>query len=115
MRSYVLLSLLCATASALNVGVPPASKPATSRSPPAKQQAFAAETMLEESWRKYVLLRPAESTSLEGWAARTPGTARTIAISSTITTLVSLPALLKNPIVFSWLLEAAARSLTSVH
>lgn len=117
-RALIVLSL-CATASAFNVGGQPASKPA-SRNPPAKSQQAAAampEALLEsDAWRRYVLIRPAECEPADGWwAERTPGTARTVAFMSAACTLFSLPALLKNPVVFSWLLEAAARSLTSVH
>jgi hypothetical protein len=64
---------------------------------------------------KYVLLRSQEQTDQEtGWAARTPGTARTVLISSVLFTLASLPLLIKNPFVLTKLLELAALSVEGV-
>ena len=64
---------------------------------------------------KYVLLRPQEQIEQPtGWAARTPGTARTVLLSSVLCSLASLPLLIKNPLVLTWLLELAALSREGV-
>jgi hypothetical protein len=77
---------------------------------------------LENAWRRYVLLRPdmsmdelRESTRLRtakewSWADRTPGTVRTIALSSMLLMLVAIPAILANPLVLPRLFEIAALS-----
>ena len=73
-------------------------------------------------WAKYVLLRPEmgieelkNSTSLRtakewSWNERTPGTARTIIISTLLVGLFAIPALLANPYVLPKLIEAAVLS-----
>jgi len=77
---------------------------------------------LQEAWARYVLIRPEydmdalkNSTKLRtakswSWEDRTPGTARTIALTAVFITLFAIPALVKNPLVFSYLLEFATLS-----
>eukprot|EP00310_Coccolithus_braarudii_P021491 CAMPEP_0183332824 /NCGR_PEP_ID=MMETSP0164_2-20130417/1890_1 /TAXON_ID=221442 /ORGANISM="Coccolithus pelagicus ssp braarudi, Strain PLY182g" /LENGTH=161 /DNA_ID=CAMNT_0025501621 /DNA_START=39 /DNA_END=524 /DNA_ORIENTATION=+ len=77
---------------------------------------------LRNVWARYVLMRPdmdfkdlrhstrlrtARSWSLE---ERTPGTIRTILITSALLVLAAIPVLLTNPLVLPWLLELAALS-----
>jgi len=81
---------------------------------------------LRELWSRFVLLRPGmgmddlrQSTKLRtarswSWEERTPGTARTIAFTVGAVTLFAVPALLRNPAVFSYLLEAADLSVQGV-
>ena len=77
-----------------------------------RQNAIIMNDFFEDAWAKYVLLRPNgdDSEDRKGWAARTPGTARTILLSSLFCVLVALPVLLTNPVVLTRLLEAAALS-----
>lgn len=73
-----------------------------------RQQSF-----LEEAWAKYVLLRPGMSydelrESTLNPETRTPGTVRTIFLTSFLCILVAIPYVLTNPAVFPRLIELAA-------
>ena len=61
-----------------------------------------------EELRDSTKLRTARGWS---WEARTPGTARTIALSAALLTLVAIPAILASPAVLEKLLELAALDL----
>merc|ERR1719231_456584 len=64
-----------------------------------------------DAWNRYVLLRPeGRRNDLTGWAARTPGTARTILISSTFCLIVAVPSILANPAVLIRLIEISELS-----
>mmetsp|Transcript_161326 Transcript_161326/g.297581 ORF Transcript_161326/g.297581 Transcript_161326/m.297581 type:complete len:219 (+) Transcript_161326:126-782(+) len=81
---------------------------------------------LEDAWQKYVLIRPGmtfkelqNSTKLRTyqywtWENRTPGTARTLVITSVVLILAAIPVLLTNPAVFPKLIELAALSRAGV-
>ena len=115
-HSFARLALLCLVLSpalALHVGGTPQSRSRMTRpaaSPPPAQT----PNWGQEAWDRYVLLRPSSSDDENGeegagwWAGRTPGTARTILISSVICSFVALPALLTNPLVLTRLIELAA-------
>ena len=72
--------------------------------------------MLEEAWQRFVLLRPGMTydeleTSTKYVSAgrfRTPGTYRTILITSALVLLAAVPYIVQNPLVLGWLLELAA-------
>ncbi len=63
------------------------------------------------AWNKYVLLRP-EGTQADakGWAARTPGTTRTILFSSVFCAVAAIPYALANPAVLVRLIEISTLS-----
>ena len=77
---------------------------------------------LETAWKEFVLLRPdwespganlKDSTKLRtakawSWDERTPGTARTLLISSVLVAFFAIPAIMANPVVLTKVLELAA-------
>lgn len=71
---------------------------------------------LEKAWAKYVLLRPdmtfdelkASTQTINFKNGRTPGTTRTVLISSVLLILFAIPAIVTNPRVLVWLVELAA-------
>lgn len=82
--------------------------------------------IFEDAWQRYVLIRPGmdfdelrDTTKLRtarawSWDDRTPGTGRTIFLTSAVVTLFAIPVLLTNPTVLSYLIEFAALSRTGV-
>eukprot|EP00966_Prymnesium_polylepis_P102904 2383777-Prymnesium_polylepis.2 len=106
---------------AFNVGVQPrrAIVGVSARRAPAPRAGF-----LEDAWAKYVLLRPGmtydelkESTlrsTTEQFkptldkSKRTPGTVRTVLLSSVVVCLAAVPALAQNPAVLAKLIELAS-------
>merc|ERR1711990_639626 len=89
------------------------------------QLASPEQNWLEDAWARFVLLRPGmdvdefrKSTELTrtpangwSWEGRTPGTVRTILITSATLCLFAIPVLVTNPLVLPRLLEAAALSM----
>ena len=71
---------------------------------------------LEKAWAKYVLLRPEmtfdefkrSTQTINFKNGRTPGTTRTVLLSSFLLTLFAIPAIVTNPRVLVWLVELAA-------
>ena len=78
--------------------------------------------LFEDAWARFVLLRPGmdydslkESTKLRtakswSWDERTPGTARTVFFTVAFVSLVAIPVILKNPVIFAYLVNFATLS-----
>ena len=70
----------------------------------------------EKALAKYVLLRPKmtfdelkrSTQTINFMNGRTPGTIRTVLLSSVLLTLFAIPAIVTNPRVLVWLIELAA-------
>ena len=65
------------------------------------------------AWNKYVLIRPEgaqDDGARTGWAARTPGTTRTIIFSSVFCAVAAIPYALANPAVLVRLIEISTLS-----
>ena len=96
------------------------------REQPDKTEELVIVSLVKDAWAKYVLIRPGmgvdelrNTTRLRtarswSWEERTPGTARTIALTTTILGLFAIPALLSTPVVFAYLLEFATLSREGV-
>jgi hypothetical protein len=105
----LLVTLLPATSAfKANAGAPRKNAVAASLRPrvsPAPQ----ASNILDDAWKRFVLIRAEDQDCGDGWwGRRTPGTARTMVISSVICSFFAVPALLKNPLIFTRLLELAS-------
>lgn len=85
-------------------------------------QEVRSRSFLEDLWARYVLTRPdmnfeglVNSTKFRtaqqwSWETRTPGTMRTIVITSSLLMLAAIPAIITNPEVFPRLVELATLS-----
>merc|ERR1711990_1179420 len=124
---------LAAGSAAFKVGGKPSPKravspKASSVSPKSSAEAEGSLGAVQGAWARFVLLRPGMSQeelktrtrrptprqySLDP-AERTPGTVRTILLSSFLVFLAALPALLANPVVLAKLIELAALDIAGV-
>ena len=96
---------------------PPAIRPTRQRSPvPAATAAHDSRSPLEKVWARYVLLRPEMSydelkkttQTINFRNGRTPGTNRTMFLSTFLLILAAIPVVFTNERVVYWLLELAA-------
>ena len=118
--------LLAATSAAFSLGggtpSPHAARPSVQSRSVSLAMGEGDSNWLKDAWAKYVLIRPEmgmddlrNSTTLRTakeweWETRTPGTLRTIVISTFVVCLFAIPALLANPLILPKLLEAAVLS-----
>ena len=68
---------------------------------------------LEDAWSTFVLVRPGmtyhelKATTTGSLAGRTPGTIRTVILTSALVLLAAVPYIVQNPLVIGWILELA--------
>merc|ERR1711865_927255 len=71
---------------------------------------------LENAWSTYVLVRPGmpydelKATTTGALAGRTPGTLRTVVLTSLLVLLAAVPYIVQNPLFIGYVLELAALS-----
>merc|ERR1711865_545588 len=75
---------------------------------------------LESAWSTYVLVRPGmtydelKATTTGALAGRTPGTLRTVVMTSALALLAAVPYIVQNPLFIGYVLELAALSRAGV-
>merc|ERR1712166_1092503 len=75
---------------------------------------------LENAWSNYVLVRPGmtydelKATTTGALAGRTPGTLRTVVLTSLLALLAAVPYIVQNPLFIGYVLELAALSRAGV-
>ena len=75
---------------------------------------------LESAWSTYVLVRPGmtydelKATTTGALAGRTPGTLRTVVMTSALVLLAAVPYIVQNPLFIGYVLELAALSRAGV-
>ena len=75
---------------------------------------------LENAWSNYVLVRPGmtydelKATTTGALAGRTPGTLRTVVLTSLLVLLAAVPYIVQNPLFIGYVLELAALSRAGV-
>ena len=75
---------------------------------------------LESAWSTYVLVRPGmtydelKATTTGALAGRTPGTLRTVVLTSALVLLAAVPYIVQNPLFIGYVLELAALSRAGV-
>ena len=117
----VVVALLPGTASSYNL--PPVSTRSTGssssssklspRAPTPDSLSLSTSSPLEDAWSTYVLVRPGmtyeelRATSTGALKGRTPGTIRTVILTSALVLLAAVPYIVQNPLFFGWVLELA--------
>ena len=115
----VLVASLLPAASSYNLSPRPLRSSSLKPSPRAPTLDSVAEvgttsSLLEDAWSRFVLVRPGmtykelKATTTGAIAGRTPGTIRTVVLSSALVLLAAVPYIVQNPLVIGWLLELAA-------
>lgn len=75
---------------------------------------------LENAWSTFVLVRPGmtydelQATTRGALSGRTPGTLRTVVITSALVLLAAVPYIVQNPLFIGYVLELAALSRAGV-
>lgn len=126
-RTSSLLLLALAPAAAFNARPPPLDGRWSTAAPYRARAALAPPVMeapkqpwWEELWSRYVLIRPGmtfdelKDSTRNPLEKRTPGTMRTILITSALISLAAIPYVLTNPAVLPRLIEIAALSRAGV-
>ena len=130
-RRYALLVLAQLPAIAVSFNLPPVPPTRSSTSPSSSksgQRAPSPDSLtidrtpspLETAWSTYVLVRPGmtfdelKATTTGQLAGRTPGTLRTVILTSCLVALAAVPYIVQNPVFIGYVLELAALSRAGI-